>query len=130
MSRTTWTIEILQSGGTFVSDGTIYTPNSDLSLDVTSTQERVQLADGSRGWVTPETRSTPDELQFEWLAVDNTFATQIRDYVVNGDTVRITDDDGITYYGRFLTVKRIWITGVDPNEYDLQATFEIMSGTG
>ena len=127
MSRTTWQIE-KKSGGSWISDGTIYAPNADFPYSEISTQKKIQLADGDIGYITPSTKYNKSPLVFIWYNIDNTFANKIEDYVENATDLKITDGmSGKVYYGRFINIERKEIVGIE-TYYDLRAEFEQMDG--
>ena len=128
MARSTdWLIYTQESGLSWVSDGYIYRPNSDFDIQITSNQVKVQLADGSFGFTIPETKYAREQLSFVWTRVDLSFVSQIVGYIQNHDYLKIVDHDSTVYIGRFISCKRIWLTGVDEDDdgVDFEAVFEI-----
>lgn len=125
-NRGTWNIE-KKSGVSYVSDGTIYRPNENLSVDLTSTQTKIQLADGSNAFVIPEIAYNKDPLRFVWLSIEqsDTFRTKIENYIINSDYLRITTHLSETLIGKFTYIRRVWLTG-EADVYDLEAGFERM----
>lgn len=134
MSRTSdWTVDLLQSGNTWVSDGVLYRPNSNVDAGLTSTIVVDRLARGDKFFIIPEIFYTPDDLVLEWLGLDTTvdssFITKIKNYVKNNDYLKITTHDSVTFIGSFLSEKRIYITGAEVNNYDMQCVFARLSGS-
>lgn len=128
MSRTNWSIYVLQSGGTWADDGTIYVPNNPQGLlfPELSTQQKVKLADGSNAFIRPETFYEKMPLTLIWINVDVDFVVKIQDYLRGSETVKIvTNISGREYIGRFIDFQPTWITG-DTDVYDLEVTFERM----
>jgi len=127
MSRLTWNIFTEGSGDLWDADGTIYRPNENLEIDITSTQVKKRLADGSNAFVNPETKSIKEPIEFIWLELTgtdyNNLRAKIKAYVDAGTKVKITDHNSVDYIGRFLNIKRVWISGVEDTE-DLQSIFE------
>lgn len=125
MARTTWSVSILQSGGSYLADGGIYRPNDNTSIDLTTTQLKVPLADGSNAFITSETKYQKESIAFVWLQIDesDTFRSKIENYIKNQDYLKITTHLGEVYKGRFTYVRRIWLLGVE-DTYDLQAGFD------
>lgn len=128
MGRNTWNME-KWNGATFVSETAMYRPNENISIDRTSTQVKTRLADGSNGFFIPETKyiKEPITMQFLGIASSDSFRTRLENYVQNNDYLRITDHLGSTYTGSFVSVKRVWLTGISPDEVDLEAVFEVMA---
>jgi len=127
MARTTWTVENWNGSG-YDADGTIYTPNESQSDDLTSTQTKLGLANGSQTFMLPATKYNKEALRFVWLEIpesDIAFKNKISNYVINANYLRITDPLSNTYIGRFVYIRRIWILGVD-NTWDIEAGFERM----
>ncbi len=127
MARSTWTIEEW-NGSSWVSDGTIYRPNQNADITVTSNQKKMPLADGSNAYVLPEILYSKEPITFFYLEIPetDTFRSKLENYVINQDYVRITTHLGETYTGRFLYAKRVWLTGTT-DTYDLEVSFERMA---
>jgi hypothetical protein len=121
----TWAVE-KKSGVSWVSDGTIARPQANLNKRTQSTQVRVQLADGSYGFIAPETTYNKETMNFFWKSNDGTEKDKVEAYVENQDDVRITDHLSNVYKGRFVSVDAIWLVGYDPDAYDVTAIFELM----
>lgn len=126
MSRSTWTVEIKDSADSWTSDGSIYRPNEDLEIPQLSTQQKVKAADGSDIFFIPETKYVYDPILFKWLADDGTTKTKIEGYIQSAEDLRITDHNTNTYIGRFIDIKVTWLTGQNPDMYDIEASFQIM----
>lgn len=126
MSRSTWTVEKWVSSA-WVSDGSIYRPNENLSYDLTSNQTKVKLADGSNAFILPETAYNKEPMTFTWIEIPNTdgLKTKINNYVINQDYLKITDHLFEDLIGRFITIRAVLISGVE-NTYDIEAIFERM----
>jgi len=136
MSRTNdWTVDILTSGNVWTADGNIYRPNEDVDVGLSSTETITRLADGTKSSTLPEIKYNTDDVQFTWLDLDttisaeDTFITKIKNYVINGDYLRITSHDSETYIGRFTGAKRVWLSGLGADHYDLQGTLTRFSGS-
>jgi len=124
--RGTWAVE-LWNGTSWDADGTIYKSNESLSIDIMSTQSKVRLANGDNAYFAPETLYNNEPLTMRWLEISPTdaFITKIQNYVKNKSYVRLTDSLGGTYTGTFISLRRVWLLGVE-NTYDLEATLEQM----
>ena len=124
--RGEWTIarKIL---GVWTDIGTIYRPNASLILKKMSTQTKTKLADGSYGFIVPETKYNAEPLSLSWGYLPKTYKDQIDQYVENLWDLRITDHNTTLYYGRFVSSEATWLVG-EVDKYDVTAIFEIMPG--
>jgi hypothetical protein len=123
MARTYWNIYYQESAGSWIADGTVPRPNDTLSYDYQSNQTTVQLADGSKAYITPETKYTRNQLTFMWYQDDGTYKTKIQNYIINNEYLKIECHTGTNFIGRFIGLKSSHLTGQD-DVYDLEATFE------
>ena len=119
----TWNIEYENSGGTWTLDTAINRPNADLELQRLSTEVEVKLANGDLAWVSPETKSNKTPITMFFAKTSSGFRTQIENYIINRDKLHITTHTGETFIGRFIDMKRVWFTGVEPDEFDMQVIF-------
>lgn len=129
MSRNSWSVYSLESGDVWVLTDSIYVPNntSGLVFEEVSTQSETVLLDGSKGYVTPETKYTKQPLTFEWYEVSLDFVEQIRDLQRANESLKIvTGVSGRDFIGRFTSVRPTWLTGQEAL-YDLECTFTLMS---
>jgi len=124
MARGTWQID-RKIGGVWTNIGTIYRPNSNMSMKKVSTQKKVQLANGSAAFITPETKYFSQPLTFSWGYLPKTYVDQIQTYVENLYELRITDHNLSIYYGKFVNIEAVWMAG-EVDKYDVNAAFEIM----
>lgn len=120
-----WTIEVEDSSGNWVNDGYIYRPNEDIETNITSTMTPFKLADGSYGFINPETKKVKESFNMFFANTTSDFRSQIEGYMENGDKVRITTHTSEIFIGKFTVMKRVWFTGIEPDSYDLQVTFTI-----
>ena len=125
MARGTWTI-YKKVGTVWTPDGSLYRPNDDFSLQKVSTQKRVPLVDGSKAFVTTSTYYVNQPLVFQWYYEDGTTKTKVENYINNQNDLKIVDQNGDTYIGRFTSSEASLFVGVSPDVYDLKATFERM----
>lgn len=125
MSRGTWNIQV-KSGGSWGSVSTIYRPNDAYSITKISTQSKLKLADGSNAFVSPSTKSVEEPFSFTWYWDDGTVKAQIENYITGGSDLKITDDLGNIYHGRFIAIETNRAVGQDSEKYDIRATFENM----
>ena len=119
-----WVIEVQYSNNSWHVDGQIPRPNENLELETISTETTVKLANGGEANVTPEVRSLKQPFNMTWIDASSSFRTQIANYIDNRETVRITTHLGETFIGRFTSIKRVWLTGVSPDQIDIQITFK------
>jgi len=125
MSRGTWVISTQTGSGlSWETVATIYRPNENIELSKTGTLTQVKMADGSNGWISPETKynNEPVMMQFLEILEGDTFKAQIEGYVQNATYVKITDHLGGTMTGIFTAINRVWIVGTT-DTYDFQVTF-------
>ena len=124
MSKGTWTIEVMDSSGTYVNDGTIYVTNQNIEEKIISTQQKIVLADASKAFVGFEHKSQLEVVDFFWADVDITFINKISIYIENNDNLKITTAQGTVFQGHFITYQKSWIVGTYPVQYDLIVSFE------
>jgi len=125
MARNTWQCQTKISGS-WVSDGTIYRPNTSISLTKTSTQSRAALADGNQAYVTPYIKYRDGDIIFNWVFDDGTTKIKIEGYIDNLTDVKMIDQNSKEYIGRFANITSQWLIGFDGNKYNIRATFIIM----
>jgi len=122
MARTYWNIYIY-SGGSWVADGQIPVPNDTLDLGLTSTLQKIQLADGDQAFIVPETKYNKDNLTFIWRNdTDGSIKSKIESYVQNNTKVKIVDSLSNEHIGRFTNIRSHWIVGIETT-YDIEAEF-------
>ena len=89
MARTYWNIYYQESSLSWVADGTIPRPNDVLNYETISTQTAIQLADGSKAYITPEIKSLKNPLIFLWYMDDGTYKDKIEAYILNNEYIKI-----------------------------------------
>jgi len=126
MARNTWQTSYW-NGSTWVVDTPLYRPNSNTDIDLTSTQQKIAVADGSNAFMSPETLYVPQDITFEFLEIypSDPFYTKMISYIKNQTYLRITTHLGETFTGKFLSLKRVWIASVD-DTFDFQCIFQRM----
>jgi len=124
-SRGTWTIEKKVSG-TWTGDGSLYRPNASYTLPKLSTQTTVALADGDNAYVTPSTKYLDQPMNFIWYYDDGTTKTKIDTYMDNQSDVKIIDDLGNEFIGRFTSITPTRLVGQADEVYDIRVIFTIM----
>jgi hypothetical protein len=126
MAKGTWTIQV-KSGGAWGANTTIHRPNDNFVTRKTSTQTKLQLADGNNAFMTPSgAKYNDDPIVFIWYEDTGTVKTQVEGYIESQNDLKITDDNSTIYYGRFTNIEVIRKVGFDTNYYDIQATFEVI----
>ncbi|RLG10238.1 hypothetical protein DRN69_09350 [Candidatus Pacearchaeota archaeon] len=127
MSVSYWQVYILGSGDSWVSDGQVPRPNDDLSTPLIANMTQITLADGSKAFIFPETKSVKDSITFVWLKDDGTVKEKIEDYIENGTKVKIvTHYTGIEFIGYFSSITPFWRVGQSPDEWNLQVVFSLV----
>jgi hypothetical protein len=128
MASLGWNIYIWNTNTlTWDSDGTIDRPNEGLPLETVHNQQKFQLADGDSAFVTPEVTYLKQPIQMVFYYKDESFVTQLVDYLENNNYIKIeTHVSGRNFIGRFTSVKPNWLTGENPDKYDVESIFEIM----
>ena len=123
-TRTSWTVESW-NGSSWDSATSIYRPNEPLSIDLTANQQKLILADGSQAFVSPENKIVRDPLRFIWLEIeaDDSFVNTILGYVNNQNYLRITTHLSEQLIGRFISIRRIHLSGVE-DTYDFESAFD------
>lgn len=124
MARGTWDL-YRKIAEVWTYEGTIYRPNASLPLTIKSNLIKTQLADGSYGYITPETKYNINSLKLTWGYIDKTYRDQLEVYVENLYDMRITDHNTTVYYGRFTDITSTWLVG-EENKYDITVQFEVI----
>lgn len=125
LGRTEWNVFIFGSGPSFIPDGFIPAPNGNFEDVRVSNQTKVRLADGSNAFTTPETVSDKEPIRFVWEALTITERDKFYGYVENSDFLKIVDHLDQIYFGKFIRVRPVWITG-EVDSYDIEILFENM----
>ena len=122
--RNTWQTNYW-NGNSWILDTPIIRPNADTSIDYISTQTKIMLADGSKGFMTPEILYNTEDITFQFLQIYPTdyFYTQLINYVKNGTLLQITTHLNEVITGKFTSMTRIWLSGVD-DTFDFQVIFQ------
>ena len=118
----TWQIYSQTSNLGWDLDTPINRPNQDMETKYISTMTTIRLADGSTAYVTPETKRLKEPFTMFWADASDSFRTQIENYILNGDTVKIETHTSDIFIGRFMDMSRVWFSGLD-DTYDIQVTF-------
>ena len=119
-----WDIYVLNSDGvTWDADVQVPRPNDNLETEYISTQQKIKLADGSNAFITPETKRIKEPITIFWADTTSVLRTQLEDYMLNGDKVKIVTHTAEEFIGRFINMKRVWFSGID-DSYDIQVILE------
>ena len=87
--------------------------------------QKLKLANGSNAFITPETKRIKEPIVMSFIDTTSAFRTQIENYILNGDKVRITTHiAGEVYIGRIINMSRVWLVGIAPDSFDIQITLE------
>ena len=121
----TWTLEIENSAGEWDLDTPVPRSNENIEISVSSTHQKVKLANGNNAIIRVETRSTKDNITLYFAKGTAALIDQLKTYMENGDKIRITTHTGYIFIGYFLSVKRVWFTGIEPDEYDIQCVLDV-----
>ena len=124
MSISYWDIYLWQSGDTYTNDGTVPRPNQDIETTIISTQSKVRLTNGSNAFISPETKRVKEMFSIFWAETTSALRTKIITYMENGDKVKIITHTAEEFIGRFVEMKRVWFTGMSPDSYDINVSFE------
>ena len=126
MARGTWSTQ-KWNGSAWVAETALYRPNENIGIEKLSTSAKLRLADGSSAFFTPETKYNQEPITMQFLMIENsdTFWSRLEGYVTANTQLKITDHLGNIWTGFFASVRRVWIAGTD-NQYDLEATFEVI----
>jgi hypothetical protein len=122
---TDWTVQVWQSGNTYTADDALPRPNSDIETKIISNLQIIKLADGSEGYIQPETKYFRDIISMFFAQTTSAFRTQIETYIANGDRIKITTHTGEIFEGYFIDIYRVWFSGMD-NTYDCKVSFKQM----
>jgi len=125
MSRTSWNIYIKNSANSYDADGTIYRPNEDLEEALSSTHQKIRLADGTNAFVVPETSSSKEPLTFVWrgIVTGDNLISKIEGYIDNDEELKITTHLSVDYIGRFLNIRKTHAVG-QSDIWDVEAIFD------
>jgi hypothetical protein len=114
-------------GTNWNSDSTIPRPTQDMGFPLFHNQQKFQLADGDTGFVSPETKYVKEPLSMQFEYQEEAVVTKLNGYVTGDSYVKIeTHVAGRDFIGRFISVNPVWLTGENPDRYDIDVVFERM----
>jgi hypothetical protein len=119
-----WGVYVEGSGTSWDWDYDLQRPNDNLETNKSTNCTRVKLADGSSGFYTPETKSYKEVMNMIFLMVPEATITKIDYYLDNNVKVKIVTHTGEEFTGKFVSRNRVWLSGVGPDEYDIQVGFQ------
>jgi hypothetical protein len=114
-----------ESGNSWVFDSNISRPNQDMNTEEISTMQSNQLADGSQGFITPETKYLKQPFQMFFANTTSDFRTLLYGYFRNGTKIKLITHNSEEYIGKITNISRVWFSG-RTEWMDLQVTFTIM----
>ena len=119
-----WTVYIEASGSTWEEDGTIPIPNENMETTVMTNTMRVKMANGASAYFTPTVKSYKEQFTMIMLWLDIDVVNKIDAYIEDNTKLKIVTHTGETFIGKIITRQRAWLTGVEPDKYDLMVTFQ------
>jgi hypothetical protein len=112
------------SGDTWEADGTIPRPNENMDTQILTNSTRVKLASGASGFFTPTVKSYKEAFTFVMLWLDRDVVDKIDGYINNNTLLKIETHTDEVFIGKITTRQRAWLTGVEPDIYDLMVSFQ------
>lgn len=120
-----WLVYLQTSNYGWAADTAFPRPNENLETQIVSTQTKGRLADGSNVFITPENKRVKEAFGMTFIDTTTALRTQIENYMINGDTIKIVTHTGEEFIGRIIDMKRVWFVGTFSDEYDIQIMFEL-----
>ena len=114
-----------ESGNSWVFDSNISRPNQDMNTEEISTMQSNQLADGSQGFITPETKYLKQPFQMFFANTTSEFRTLLYGYFRNGTKIKLITHNSEEYIGKITDISRVYFSG-RVEWMDLQVTLTIM----
>jgi len=127
MARTYWNIYTYDSSNdTWIADGQIPAPNNTLTLGLSSTLQKIDLADGDEAIISPEVKYKKSNITFTWVSSGendlSSLITKIENYIQNHTKIKIVDSQSTEHIGYFTNIRKNWIVGVSTT-FDVEADF-------
>jgi hypothetical protein len=121
-----WMVYVYEeSGGTWQFSSYINRPNQDMNTEEISTMQSNQLADGSQGFITPETKYLKSPFQMYFANVTSEFRTLLYGYLRNGIKIKLITHDNQEFIGKITNISRVWFSG-RISWFDLNVQLTIM----
>jgi len=120
-----WTLQVYD-GSSFIETYKIPNPgNRGVTVGATSNQKVIQLWDGSRVFVSPQTKSSNDVFDFEITEASSTQALylKLKDYVSNQRRIVMTTHTGEKFTGYFTSVKKSYTLSGKDQKYTITISF-------
>jgi hypothetical protein len=126
MGRSAWSVYINESGDSWEFDFNLYVPNVDINDEIVSTQQTVILADGSKAFITPETKSNVQTISFAWMLItsDDDLISKIKTYIEDNTRLKIVTHLSEEYIGKFISLRKTHLVGISPDQWEVEAVFE------
>ena len=111
----------------WVSDGTIPSPRGQtFSEPISSTMEEMQLADGGKALIIPETKYLPETIKLYWHKANSVLKTKLETYLKDGRGLRLTTHvSGKVFEGYITKIDSEWMPGTLMEYYHISIDFMI-----
>jgi hypothetical protein len=121
-----WMVYVYEeSGGSWQFSSYINRPNQDMNTEEMSTMQSTQLADGSQGFITPETKYLKQPFQMFFANTTSDFRTLLYGYFRNGTKIKLITHDNQEFIGKITNISRVWFSG-RISWFDLNVQLTIM----
>jgi hypothetical protein len=117
-----WSVYVYEeSGGQWIFDNFINRPNADMETQENSTMQVVGLADGSQGFITPETKYLKQPFQLYFANTTSAFRTLVQGYQRNGTKIKLITHNSEEYVVKITNISRVYFSG-RASWYDINLT--------
>jgi len=121
-----WSVYVYEeSGGSWQFSSYIKRPNQDMNTEEMSTMQSTQLADGSNGFITPETKYLKQPFRMFFANTTSDFRTLLYGYFRNGTKIKLITHDNQEFIGKITNISRVWFSG-RISWFDLNVQLTIM----
>jgi hypothetical protein len=120
---TDWKIYVKDSNDDWALDETIQRPNDNMDTSIVSTQQKIELADGSLGFIILETKYVNKSFTMFFADTTSAFRTLMTNYIQNNTYIKLVAHTDEYFIGYFTEMVRVWLCGME-NTYDAQITLE------
>lgn len=118
-----WAVYVWDSGSTYTFDAYMYRPNKDLETTIVSNMQVIKLADGSEAYIQPENKYIRGNINMYFAETTSAYRSQIENYIINGEKVKIVTHDSQIIYGYFIDMNRVWFAGQE-SSFDIAVVFK------